>query len=1043
MATDVLNMSRAPIPPIHIGATVPESLTVLQHRIIAAEEQTNALIQDLESMGFGIEDCGTPKTGSYEGCKPVSPLHTRKAFGTEGDVLWKSYEFLVSRVCRLESVIQTMKLNVFRIQTAKELNPEYSVDQLSAMQEEHIQEVKKVQREIIHLRQQLNEVSEEKEAAQEEIERLSAALEIATTTKTNVAMAAEELKATNTRMSQKLQEVMQNLDQEINLQKTLEESHVHLLQRVQELDKVVEVERKQVKLLQQDSLALRNDEELAQKKLQQEQQKTNDLEKIQKQLKAESDAKESIISQLTDEGKKMQLMLKNQQEENVNLQSEIASLKDVVQKLQALNDQLDAQCTELSGTLRSLSVENAKLLREHQSSLKDEQERMKEKLHEQELLLDAARARISADLRCALNEKQELKKQLEVLRVEYKRIQQKFETVEKKTITQQKLLESEIANLKENVKTSVNECERIKQEKETQMDQVNCIIDNITKEKNIFEKQVTENQQMQQQLEQVLEEVKKSKNKLAYDKEKLQSRVQQLQEELQHRSDVSFENVQLQKVNTLLETKYSQVHVLLEQKEKDFALIMKSRDEALCETQKLKKHIEMMEEKEAEEIVNLQPYLSDSKQDNSQMAATLENVLMSHRQLQQTIKKLKAVLGQRIMEVYTLQQDKSQAQVILQSLHAELEDLQNQLANMEARHSIQEMPFQKGLEVSRQENQKLAHGLEETLHASNNLQVKLTHLQDDLYKKENQQILHNREQEVENAKLASKKFEEQIETLKKHFQREREIARKASQKEIIELRKALDETISKSAELSRANRELRLKVTESEKNLKCLKAKIKDQKTQLKHHLETKKAAAQNTERIKEFEADLQQMEIIKDQYQKKNNEQSQLILKFKTEMQTLQEELQNLTKSQNEAVSHRRQQEIQLKKERELSLELKRKCLDLEEKVRNLENCREETERKLKEASLESQQISTNLEEAHQWFKSKFDSLQAEFIKSHGMDTSKQQLCNGKHFMKNGRALYFRSGQSSKLHMYEMSDSVSFTRNPADLQRKQFDQTS
>ncbi|XP_059802215.1 coiled-coil domain-containing protein 150-like isoform X2 [Hypanus sabinus] len=1007
-------MSRAPIPPIHIGATVPESLTVLQHRIIAAEEQTDALIQDLESLGYGIEDCGAPKTGSYDSCKPVSPLHTRKAFGTEGDILWKSYEFLVSRVCRLESVIQTVKLNVFRIQTAKELNPEYSVDQLAAMQEEHIQEIKKLQREIIHFRQQLNEASEEKAAAQEEIDRLSAALEITTTTKTNMAMAAEELKATNNRMSQKMQEVMQDLDQEINLRKSLEESHVHLLQRVQELDKVVEVERKQVKLLQQDSLALRNDEQLAQKRLQQEQQKTNDLENIEKQLKAESDAKESIISQLTDEGKKMQLMLKNQQEENVNLQSEIASLKDVVQKLQTLNDQLDAQCTELSGTLRSLSVENAKLLREHQSYLKDEQERMEEKLHEQELLLDAARAHISANLQCALNEKQELKKELEVLRVEYNKIQQKFETVQKKTITQQKVLESEIVNLKENVKTSVKECECIKQEKEAQMDQANCIIDNITKEKNILEKQVTENQQMQQQLEQVLEEVKNSKSKLACDKEKLQSRVQQLQEELQHRSDVSSENVQLQKANTLLETKYSQVRMLLEQKEKDFAVIIKSHDEALCETQKLKKHIEMIEGKETEEIVNLQPYLSDSKQDNSQMTTTLKNVLISHRQHHQTIKKLKAVLGQRIMEVYTLQQDKSQAQVILQSLHAELEYLQNQLANMEAQHSIQ-MPFQKGLEVCRQENQKLAQSLEQTLHASNNLQIKLTHLQDDLYKKENQQILHNREQEVENAKMASKMFKEQIETLKKQFQREKEIERKASQKEVIELRKALDETISKSAELSRANRELRLKVTESEKNLKCLKAKIKDQKTQLKHHLETKKTAAQNTERIKEFEAELQQMEIMKDQYQKKNNEQSQLILKFKTEMQILQEELQNLTKSQNEAVSHRRQQEIQLRKECELSLELKRKCLGLEEKVRNLENCREETESRLKEASLESQQISANLEEAHQWFKSKFVSLQAELIKSHGMDTSKQQLCNGEHFMKNGRALCFKSGQTSK----------------------------
>ncbi|XP_078267090.1 coiled-coil domain-containing protein 150-like isoform X2 [Rhinoraja longicauda] len=992
MTTDALNMSHATIPPIHIGATVPESFTVLQHRIIAAEEQTDALIQELESLGFGVEASGVPKIDDYNSHRPVSPLHARKAFGVESDVLWKNYEFLVSRVCRLESVIQTMKLNVFRIQTAKELNPEYSVDQLAALQEEHVQEVKKIQRDIMRFRQQLNEVSEEKEAAEEEIERLSAALEITTTTKTNMVMAAEELKATNTRMSQKMQEVSQQLVQEVNLRKALEESHINLLQRVQELDKVVEIERKQVKVLQQDSLAFRKNEQLTQERLQQELQKASDFEKIQKQLKMESDAKQSIISLLADEGKKTQLMLKNQQEENAKLQNEIASLRNMVVKLQDLNDQLDAQCTEMSDTLRSLSVENAKLITEHETSLKDEQEKMKEKMHEQELLLDAARANISADLQCAVNEKHQLKNELEALRVEYMETQQKFETMQKRAITQQMLLESEVAHLKENLKISVNECEHIKKEKETQMDQAKNTIDNITKEKNILEKQVTENQ----------------------------SKVQKLQEELQCRFDAGFENDQLRKVNTLLETKYSQL--VLEQKVKDLALTVLSHDQALSDTRKLKEHIEMMEDKERQKIANLQRQLTDSKQDNSQMAATVENVLSSHRQLQQTMEKLQMELGQRIMDIHSLQKDKSHAQILLQRLQAELEDLQGKLANMEAQHSIQGMPFHIGLEVARQDNKKLAHSLEQTLRASNHLQIKLNRLQDN---NQQQQLLHNREQEAENAKMESKMFNEQIETLKKQFQSEREIVRKASQKEIIELRKALDETTSKSADLSRTNRELRLRVTEFEKTTLCLKAKIKDQKTQLKHYLETKKTTAQNTERIKEFEADLKQMEIIKDQYQKKNNEQSQMILTFRKEMQILQDELQNVAKSQNEAESLYRQQEIQLKKERKLSRGLRNKCQGLEEKVKNLQNCTEETEHKLKEASLESQQISANLEEAHKWFKSKFDRLQAELIKTREVDTSKDQLCNGENFKKTSRELCLSSRQKSKA-----------TAGPADARR-------
>uniref|UniRef100_A0ACB8FZF2 Uncharacterized protein n=1 Tax=Sphaerodactylus townsendi TaxID=933632 RepID=A0ACB8FZF2_9SAUR len=54
-----------------------------------------------------------------------------------------------------------------------------------------------------------------------------------------------------------------------------------------------------------------------------------------------------------------------------------------------------------------------------------------------------------------------------------------------------------------------------------------------------------------------------------------------------------------------------------------------------------------------------------------------------------------------------------------------------------------------------------------------------------------------------------------------------------------------------------------------------------------------------------------------------------------------------------------------------------------LEETVTCLKKCKRDTEKKLKEASIESEQITANLEEAHHWFKSKFDSLQRELAKN------------------------------------------------------------
>ncbi|XP_043558130.1 coiled-coil domain-containing protein 150 isoform X3 [Chiloscyllium plagiosum] len=961
MTTDTGNMSRLPIPPIHVGATAPESFTVLQHRIIAAEEQTEALIQQLDDLGFGVEDTEASKIGEFNSHRPVSPFHVRKAFGTENDVLWKNYESLVSRVCRLESIIQTMKLNVFRVQTAKELNSENSVNRLAAMEAEHVQELKKMQWEIMHFRQQLSEVSEEKEAAQEEIERLSTALEMATASKTDVAVAAEELRVKKGRISRRLQEMQKELVQEESLRKALEESHTHLLKRIQDMENAVEVERTQVKVLHQDIVTLRNDGEKTMERLQLEQQKTSDLEKMNKQLRMESDTKESIISQMADEGKKIRQMLSKQQEEKLKLQSEILSLKEVAEKVQALNDQLNTQCTELSGALRSISMENAKLIAEHEASLKAEQEKMKAKLQEQDLLLDAARAAISAELQSAVNEKQQLKTELGVLRLEHTEIKQKFETVEEKATVQKLLFESAIAQLKEDLKATVKECECIKQGKETLLDQTNKTIDKITGEKNKFEKQLTEKQlelsaltaalekqekekeqllkqlaalehqqHAQEQIEHALAEITESKNKLAYDKGRLQARVEQLQEELQCMSDVNSANVHLRKFNTVLETKYTQAQLLMKQKEEDFAMAIKSRDEAFQEIQKLRKYIEVMEVRETHKIVKLQESLTDSKQDNSQMTVTLENVLASHIKLQQTVENLQVGLGQREPEISYLQRDKGQ--------------------------------------------------------------------------------------EFKDAKIESKMFTERIEALKKQFQSEREIEMKASQKEIMELKKCLSDATSKTAEVSRANRELRLKVSEFEKTIKSQKTKIKDQKIQLKHHLETRTTYAQNTERMKELEADLKQMEGIKELYQKKNYEQSQMIQKFVTEMQSLQEELQNVAKSQLESASLHKQQEFQLKKEHKLSQELRSKCQTLEAKVRSLQICKEVTEQKLKEAGLESQQVSANLEEAHQWFKSKFDSLQIELLKMREMDLSKEELCDRDNLMKTGTEMFSRSRQRAKI---------------------------
>ncbi|KAK7832143.1 hypothetical protein U0070_015290 [Myodes glareolus] len=198
-----------------------------------------------------------------------------------------------------------------------------------------------------------------------------------------------------------------------------------------------------------------------------------------------------------------------------------------------------------------------------------------------------------------------------------------------------------------------------------------------------------------------------------------------------------------------------------------------------------------------------------------------------------------------------------------------------------------------------------------------------------------------------------------------------------------QLKKALDEANFRSVEVSRTNRELRQKLTELEKVVASNKEKLKTQKAQIKLHLSAKANNAQNIERMKQIEAELRQMEVIKDQYQKKNYEQSLSIQRFVSEMNTLQKEMELLAKSQYETSARNKQQELRLAAERKLRQELENRCEELEETVRHLKRCKEATENKLKEASVESEQITANLEEAHRWFKCRFDGLQLELSKN------------------------------------------------------------
>uniref|UniRef100_A0A8D0HPG8 Coiled-coil domain-containing protein 150 n=1 Tax=Sphenodon punctatus TaxID=8508 RepID=A0A8D0HPG8_SPHPU len=240
----VPSLCRPTISPVSVNATAPEAFTVLQQRMRVAEEETSALLRDLQMLGvWALLFLECPAS--------ISPVQARVAFIGENDMLWKNCDSLVNRMCRLESVVQTLKMNLFRLQTEKELNPRHAAhleQRLNTMQEEHMLELKTMHLEVMKLHQQLSEVKDDEEKAQEEVQRLSAALEIATAVKTDVSIAAEELRTAKHKMSHRLQELREQLSQESSRRKSLEESQASMLYRVQDMESTVEAEREQVSI---------------------------------------------------------------------------------------------------------------------------------------------------------------------------------------------------------------------------------------------------------------------------------------------------------------------------------------------------------------------------------------------------------------------------------------------------------------------------------------------------------------------------------------------------------------------------------------------------------------------------------------------------------------------------------------------------------------------------------------------------------------------------------------------------------------------------
>uniref|UniRef100_A0A4W5NM22 Uncharacterized protein n=1 Tax=Hucho hucho TaxID=62062 RepID=A0A4W5NM22_9TELE len=155
-----------------------------------------------------------------------------------------------------------------------------------ALQQEESDEGQRAsRREVMRLWNQLRQACLDREESREEVQRLEM----------DVALAAEELKMVKVQMSEKLLQLKDQMSQESAQFFENEKSHSALLQMVDEMERVVEMERRQAQTVQADCHALRSDGQATTQTLQEEKDRGHRLQEQCEQLKGQASQQHCIM----------------------------------------------------------------------------------------------------------------------------------------------------------------------------------------------------------------------------------------------------------------------------------------------------------------------------------------------------------------------------------------------------------------------------------------------------------------------------------------------------------------------------------------------------------------------------------------------------------------------------------------------------------------------------------------------------------------------------------------------------------------------------
>ena len=202
-------MSRRVISPtLHSSSSPQHTFEVMQRRLQMAEEETKKLVDQLAEYGFSrdrAENLENSKSGRIE---PVQPFKASGPISPEMELLQRNYEQMVSRVCRAESTIQSLKLAMCSLEAERNLATIDKEPEIVTLPKETYEaEIKKLKKDVQRYKKELQICEEGRKEAQDMVKRLASELDKSSQNGEQSKLKIEEFKLAKQKLIKKNNEV--------------------------------------------------------------------------------------------------------------------------------------------------------------------------------------------------------------------------------------------------------------------------------------------------------------------------------------------------------------------------------------------------------------------------------------------------------------------------------------------------------------------------------------------------------------------------------------------------------------------------------------------------------------------------------------------------------------------------------------------------------------------------------------------------------------------------------------------------------------------